>query len=68
MRLFERVTGYDCIGDVEEAWEDRLVVFSQCVFNRLGGVMVKALLHGKASIAILVSCIFLYHDPCQFTH
>jgi len=29
---------------------------------------VKALLHGKASIAILVSCNFLYHDPCQFTH
>ena len=31
-------------------------------------VRVKALLHGKASIAILVSCNFLYHDPCQFTH
>jgi hypothetical protein len=29
---------------------------------------LKALLHGKASIAILVSCNFLYHDPCQFTH
>jgi hypothetical protein len=27
---------------------------------------LKALLHGKASIAILVSCNFLYHDPCQF--
>ena len=25
---------------------------------------VKALLHGKASIAILVSCNFLYHGPC----
>jgi hypothetical protein len=31
-------------------------------------VYLKALLHGKASIAILVSCNFLYHDPCQFTH
>jgi hypothetical protein len=29
---------------------------------------VKALLHGKACIAILVSCNVLYHDPCQFTH
>ena len=28
---------------------------------------LKSLLHGKASIAILVSCNFLYHDPCQFT-
>jgi hypothetical protein len=24
--------------------------------------------HGKASIAILVSCNFLYRDSCQFTH
>jgi hypothetical protein len=29
---------------------------------------IKALLHDKASIAILVSCNFVHHDPCQFTH
>jgi hypothetical protein len=31
-------------------------------------LLVKALLHGEASIAILVSCNFLYHDPYQFAH
>ena len=31
-------------------------------------VDVNPLLHGKASITILVSCNFLYLDPYQFTH
>ena len=35
---------------------------SQLILRR-----VKTLLHGKASIVILVSCNFLYHDPCHFT-
>ena len=35
---------------------------------RLKCSSLKSLLHGKASIAILVSCNCLYHDPCQFTH
>ena len=36
-------------------------------FFILSRFILKALLHGKASIAILVSCNFLYHDPCRST-